>query len=39
MVIEVVAGAAFNGSRKLTDKFVEDIAKHGAHKEKEIMEV
>ena len=25
--------------QKLTDKFVEDIAKHGAHKEKEIMEV
>ncbi|MBK8425658.1 MAG: ribosome recycling factor [Lewinellaceae bacterium] len=25
--------------QKLTDKFMEDIAKHGAHKEKEIMEV
>jgi ribosome recycling factor len=25
--------------QKLTDKFVEEIAKHGAHKEKEIMEV
>ncbi|MFN8380891.1 MAG: ribosome recycling factor [Anaerolineales bacterium] len=25
--------------QKLTDKFVEEIAKHGSHKEKEIMEV
>ena len=25
--------------QKLTDKFVEEIARHGAHKEKEIMEV
>ena len=25
--------------QKLTDTLVEDIAKHGAHKEKEIMEV
>jgi ribosome recycling factor len=25
--------------QKLTDKFVEEIAKHGQHKEKEIMEV
>lgn len=25
--------------QKLTDKFVEDIARHGQHKEKEIMEV
>ena len=25
--------------QKLTDKFVEDIAKHGQHKENEIMEV
>ena len=39
MITEDELKRAEEDLQKLTDKFVEDIAKHGQHKEKEIMEV